>query len=309
MLARTITLVESTRPAHRKKAQDVLNALLPHTGKAYRIGLSGVPGVGKSTFLEAFGMRLIEQGHRVAVLAVDPSSSVSGGSILGDKTRMVRLASHPSAFVRPSPTKGTLGGVHQRTRETMLVCEAFGFDTILVETVGVGQSEITVSEMVDVFLVLLLSGAGDELQGIKKGILEVADILAVNKADGDNAPKAARAARDIKNALHFVRSVNPWWSPPVLTCSGLTGEGLAEVEQALERYRSDATREGAFSKRRDAQRLRWMWALIEQGLVARLRADPEIEIRLQKMKEDVLSGLRTPTSAAMKILDTFYDDK
>lgn len=298
ILGRTITLVESNRAEHHDKAQRVLAALLPHAGGSHRVGVSGVPGVGKSTFLESMGVHLLDAGHRVAVLAIDPSSTVTGGSILGDKTRMAKVASDPRAFVRPSPTGGSLGGVHRKTRESMRVVEAAGFDVVFVETVGVGQSEIEVAEMVDTFLVLMLSGAGDELQGIKKGILEVADVLAVNKADGDNALKAERASRELKGALHFVTPRSPHWTVPVTTCSGLTGLGLEGVWASVQAHRTTMQAHGAFEGRRKDQRLRWMWAMAQQEVLRQFREHPGVEA----IVAEVTAGVRDdalPVSAAV----------
>lgn len=305
ILGRTITLVESNNPEHRAMAQQVLVQLTPHAGGARRIGVSGVPGVGKSTFIEAMGCRLVDEGRRVAVLAVDPTSTLRGGSILGDKTRMGRLSIDPAAFVRPSPTGGTLGGVHRKTRESLLVCEAAGFDVVIVETVGVGQSEVSVAAMVDVFLVLLLAGAGDELQGIKKGILEVADVLAVNKADGDNVLPARRAAAEVRGALRFVHGPSPHWSVPVLTCSSTTGEGLDAVWQALEDHHSTQLEHGEVEGRRQKQRLGWMWALVEEELIHRLRTSEAVQAVAPALERGVLDGQTTPTLAALEILSAF----
>jgi len=305
ILGRAISLVESNASSHRAKAQEVLTSLMPHTGKSHRIGITGVPGVGKSTFIERFGMELLEKGHRVAVLAVDPSSSVKGGSILGDKTRMSRLAADERAFIRPSPTQGSLGGVHRKTRETLLLCEAAGFDIILVETVGVGQSETLVSEMVDTYLVLMLAGAGDELQGIKKGILEVADILAINKADGNNALHAKRARSEYKGALRFMNATFEAWKTPVLTCSGLEGNGLKELWEQIQLHRQTLEEHGEFSRKRQKQRLKWTWDLVEQELLDRLRNHPEITKQLPQLESDVLQGVLPPTLAAQTILDSF----
>ncbi len=302
VLARTITLVESTHPDHRRKAQEVLEALLPHTGNSLRVGISGVPGVGKSSFIEALGTRLLARGHRLAVLAVDPSSTVTGGSILGDKTRMQRLATEPAAYVRPSPTAGSLGGVHRKTRETLLVCEAAGFDLVFVETVGVGQSEVAVAGLVDTFLLLLLAGAGDELQGIKKGILEVADVLAIHKADGDNELPAQRAASQLRGALALLRHGEPW-APPVLTASSVTGEGLDEVWERVEAHADDQRQRGAFDERRSRQRLAWMWAVLEDELERRVHAAPGVVARLPSLREAVLAGERSPTAAALELLE------
>jgi LAO/AO transport system kinase len=307
MLGRAITRVESSRPEHRVEAQELLNRLLPETGKALRVGITGVPGVGKSTFIEALGLLLVERGHRVAVLAVDPSSAVSGGSILGDKTRMGQLSTHARAFVRPSPSGGSLGGVARKTRESLLLCEAAGYDVVLVETVGVGQSEIVVAEMVDTVLLLLLPGAGDELQGIKRGILELIDVVAVNKADGSAAAAADRARIEYESGLRLIRPASARWQPPVLTCSGLAGSGLDEVWAAVEEHRaaleSDAD-EGLAAKRR-RQQLRWMWSLVEEELLDSLRRAPAVVDRLPELEKGVAAGEITPASAAMELLERF----
>ena len=300
-LGRAITLVESNAPDDRDRAQELLTALLPITGGARRIGISGVPGVGKSTFIEAFGLRLVEDGHRVAVLAVDPSSSVSKGSILGDKTRMEKLAASDNAFIRPSPTGGSLGGVARKTREAILVCEAAGSDVVLVETVGVGQSETAVAEMVDFFLLLKLAGAGDELQGIKRGILELADLIAINKADGDNVQAAELARAEFERALGILRSED-LWQPRVVTCSGQTGAGLEDVWQLITEHHELMSGSGELAARRKRQLLGWMWSLVDEGLRAAIREHPEVAGALEK---DVLEGKTTPTAAAEKILSAF----
>lgn len=303
MLARAITLVESRAPRHKKQAQELLLALLPDTGHAHRIGITGVPGVGKSTFIESFGKNLTGEGHKVAVLAVDPTSSRTGGSILGDKTRMARLTADTSAFIRPSPSAGTLGGVGAMTRETMLLCEAAGYDVILVETVGVGQSETVVAEMVDFFLVLMLPGAGDELQGIKKGVLEIADMIAVNKADGDNGPRRARAAaKEYETALHIMTSASPTWDPPVVTCSGLKGEGLTEIWHLVEDHRTRMSSTGELQDRRMAQQIRWMYTMIEDRLMARVHGDQKIKVRLQDLEAKIRAGKTTATLAVEEVM-------
>jgi LAO/AO transport system kinase len=306
-LGRAITLVESNRSDHRRLAGEVLTRLLPSTGHAQRVGISGVPGVGKSTFIEAFGGRAIESGHRVAVLAVDPSSSITRGSILGDKTRMERLATSDSAFIRPSPTGGSLGGVARKTRESMLVCEAAGFDVVLIETVGVGQSETMVAEMVDVFLLLELAGAGDELQGIKRGILELADIIAINKADGDNLPRAKRARAELERALQILRpaSQEDPWTPRAVLASGRTGLGLDEIWQLIGEHRRVLEARGLLDDRRRRQRLDWMWSLVDQGLLAAVREHPDVAARIEALQADVLDGRTTPTLAAEEILAAF----
>jgi LAO/AO transport system kinase len=300
ILARAITLIESNRREHQVLAQELLDQVIQRTGHAVRLGITGVPGVGKSTFIEALGMWLVGQGKRVAVLAIDPTSSVRGGSVLGDKTRMAQLSMHPDAFVRPSPSQGSLGGVHRKTRESLLLCEAAGFDVVLVETVGVGQSETRVADMVDTFLVLMLAGAGDELQGIKKGILEVADLLAINKADGDNVVQAERARRDYKNAIHLFTPRDAEWTPPVLTCSGLRGEGVENVWQTVLEHRRTMLTSGKFEDRRRRQQLHWLWDLVQQEWMARFKertseATDDIEAR-------VLAGTLSPTSGALKLL-------
>ncbi len=307
LLARAITLVESVNPDHRRQARELLQRVLPNTGRAHRIGVTGVPGVGKSTAIEAFGLFLTARGHRVAVLAVDPSSKRSGGSILGDKTRMEGLSSDPNAFIRPSPSAGTLGGVARATRETMLLCEAAGYDVILVETVGVGQSETVVADMVDVFLVLMLPGAGDELQGIKKGILELADIIAVNKADGDNKLRASQAARDYRNALHIMTPVSKAWSPQVLTMSAVTGDNLDQLWGALKTHREALDSCGELEDKRRGQRLRWMWSMVEDSLFEALRTHPRVEALLPEIEAGVRDGRLDPTLAGERLLAAFLD--
>lgn len=308
MLGRGITLVESSRAAHRQEAQDLLTELLGETGRALRLGITGVPGVGKSTFIEALGHGLAEDGHRVAVLAVDPSSAVSGGSILGDKTRMGRLSVHDRAFVRPSPSGGSLGGVARKTRESLLLCEAAGYDVVMVETVGVGQSEIMVAEMVDTVLLLLLPGAGDELQGIKRGILELIDVVAVNKADG-RAEVAARQARvEYESGLKLIRSSHAAWQPPVLTCSGLDGQGLDRVWQAILDHRRHLEASGELDDRRRRQQLRWMWSLVEETLLSTFRRAPGVAALLGALESEVAAGKTTPTAAARSLLARFEND-
>lgn len=295
-LGRAITLIESRRADHQAEARALLAGIMPRTGAAQRIGITGVPGVGKSTFIESFGTMLTGLGLRVAVLAVDPTSRRSGGSILGDKTRMAKLAADDNAFIRPSPAGDTLGGVSRKTRETMLVCEAAGYDVILVETVGVGQSETVVADMVDFFLVLMLPNAGDELQGIKKGVLEVADLIAVNKADIDeNAAK--RAARAYEIALHIMEQVDPVWSPPVHTISGSSGAGLPELWQAIELHRRKTDASGSRQSRRAAQQVRWLDALIQEGLAERFASLPDVAPRIAGLRRDVAEG-RIPASVA-----------
>ena len=305
LLAKAITLVESTRAEHRELAQELLAELLPEAGGAHRVGITGVPGVGKSTFIDAFGTMLTRDGHRVAVLAVDPSSNRTGGSILGDKTRMARLAVDPDAFIRPSPTSGTLGGVATATRETMVLMEAAGYDIVLVETVGVGQSEVTVAGMVDCFLFLTLARTGDSLQGIKKGVLELADVIAVNKADGDHEREAKRAARELAGALRLLQSPDAAWTTPVLTCSGLSGTGLDEVWRRIEQHRSVLAGNGEFEARRRQQQVDWTWAMVRETLLRRLSADPAVRALLPEVERSVAAGELTPTVAAERILAAF----
>jgi LAO/AO transport system kinase len=300
-LAKAITLVESTRPEDREAAQKLLEAALPHTGRSMRIGISGVPGVGKSTFIEALGMYLIERGHRVAVLAVDPSSSVHGGSILGDKTRMELLSQRTEAFIRPSPSSGSLGGVAEHTREALLLCEAAGYDIIIVETVGVGQSETAVAGMTDAFVLLQLPNAGDELQAIKKGIMELADLVVFNKADID--PTAAQmAAAQMRSALSMLRSASANWQPPVLTLSALKKDGLSEFWQVIEKFRSTLTASGEFEARRRHQALAWMWQQIDSGLRQRFREHPAVKSALAELSVSVEAGSTTPAAAAQRLL-------
>jgi LAO/AO transport system kinase len=300
-LAKAITLVESTMPEHRQRAQKLLAALLPHTGRSIRIGISGVPGVGKSTFIEALGMYLIEAGHRVAVLAVDPSSTVHGGSILGDKTRMESLSQRTEAFIRPSPSSGSLGGVAEHTREALLLCEASGYDIIIVETVGVGQSETAVAGMTDVFVLLQLPNAGDDLQAIKKGIMELADLVVFNKADLD--PTAAQlAAAQMRSALSMLHPSSLNWQPPVMTLSATRKEGLAEFWQLIEKFRSTLTASGEFAGRRRRQALAWMWQQIDSGLRSRFREHPGVKSELGELSISVEAGTTTPAAAAQRLL-------
>ena len=305
-LGRAITLVESNSPDDRDRAQELLTALLPSTGGANRIGVSGVPGVGKSTFIESFGLQLVDEGHRVAVLAVDPSSTVSKGSILGDKTRMEKLAASDGAFIRPSPTGGSLGGVARKTREAILVCEAAGYDVVLVETVGVGQSETAVAEMVDFFLLLKLAGAGDELQGIKRGILELADLIAINKADGDNLQAAELARVEFERALQILRPKDEdGWTPKVVTSSGQSGAGLDQIWEIITEHHELLSGNGELEKLRKQQLLGWMWSLVDEGLRTAVREHPQVASTLTDLEQDVLEGRTTPTAAAGKILEAF----
>ena len=304
-LARAITLAESSRADHRAEAEALEAELLAEAGRSVRLGISGVPGVGKSTFIEAFGLHLIDQGHKVAVLAVDPSSKRGGGSILGDKTRMEQLSRTPEAFIRPSPTGGTLGGVARRTREAMLLCEAAGFDVIIVETVGVGQSETAVADLVDLFLLLLLPGGGDELQGLKRGIVELADILAINKADGELEAAAGRAAAEYANAVRLLPPGHEGWQPPVLTCSAKTGTGIAEVWAEIARFREAFGPGGAIADKRARQAQAWMWNEISETLMARFKAHPEVAEQLTALGDKVRAGILTPAAAARALMATF----
>jgi LAO/AO transport system kinase len=302
ILAKTITLIESAHPAHRQLGRSVVDSLLPETGKAVRLGITGVPGVGKSTFIESFGMMLVENGLQVAVLAVDPSSTRSGGSVMADKTRMERLSTASGAFIRPSPSGGTLGGVARMTRESLLVCEAAGFDVVIVETVGVGQSETTVASMVDFFLVLMLAGAGDELQGIKKGVLELADAVAINKADGDNQEKAEKARRAYEMALHLLNPATPSWSPPVLTCSALTLAGIDRLWDTVQDYRRRLSATGELDEKRRRQSLAWMWSRIDDGLKERFFGSRAVSDRLRDIEAAVERGELSPTVGAEQLL-------
>jgi LAO/AO transport system kinase len=305
-LARAITLTESSRPDHRVAAEAVLEALLPRTGTASRIGISGPPGVGKSTFIEAFGNHVIDQGFHLAVLAVDPSSRRTGGSILGDKTRMEELSRRTEAYIRPSPGGDHLGGVARRTREAMLLCEAFGFDVVVVETIGVGQSEVAVADMVDLFTLLVAPGGGDELQGIKRGIMELADLVVVNKADGDLAAAAGRTRSDYAAAVHLLRPKWRSWAPEVLTCSALEGKGIAEVWEAAERFRADLSAAGELDEVRAEQSRAWLWSEIGDTLLDRFRADHAVTDLVEDIEADVTAGRTTPTAGARRLLDAFH---
>ncbi|MFJ8622911.1 methylmalonyl Co-A mutase-associated GTPase MeaB [Kitasatospora sp. NPDC093550] len=306
-IARAVTLVESTRPDHRVLAQQLLQRLLPHAGGAVRVGITGVPGVGKSTFIDAFGTMLTGLGHKVAVLAVDPTSSRTGGSILGDKTRMERLAVDPHAFVRPSPTSGTLGGVAKATRESMVVMEAAGYDVVLIETVGVGQSETAVAGMVDTFLLLSLARTGDQLQGIKKGVLELADVIAINKADGPHETDARAAARELAGALRLLQSPDAAWTPPVLTCSGRENTGLDVLWERLQQHRKVLDATGALAAKRRDQQVEWTWAMVHDQLYARLHENPEVQRLAPELETLVRAGTLPPGLAAQQILDAFFD--
>lgn len=302
ILGRAITLVESSASAHEELAQEVLRQLLPHTGKAVRVGITGVPGVGKSTFIEALGGRLLGRGHRLAVLAIDPSSAITKGSILGDKTRMDSLGRDPRCFIRPSPAGDTLGGVARKTRETLLVCEAAGYDVVLVETVGVGQSEITVRGLVDFLVLLLLPGAGDELQGIKRGIMEIADVLVVNKADGDNRLRAEVAREEMERALHVLASGRPQGTPPVALCSSTTEEGVEEVWGLVEALRSQAAATGRLEEVRRQQNLGWLRSLVEERLRSRFYAHPAVKALLPRVEAKVEAGTLPPTAAMLALI-------
>ncbi len=304
-LARAITLLEGTRPDQTAAGRALLEELLPHTGGAVRVGITGPPGVGKSTFIEVLGMWLIARGKRVAVLAVDPSSPVTGGSILGDKTRMERLAQEAAAFIRPSPSGAALGGVAHRTREAMLVCEAAGFDVVIVETVGIGQSEVAVHSMVDSFLVLLQPGAGDDLQGIKKGVLELADALVVNRADGDQRAAAERTRAAYASALGLLRPPSERWAPRVLLASARSGEGVEEVWQMVLEHRAALEEGGELAARRRRQALAWLWSLLEEGLREAFRAHPRVEERLGRLEADVEAQRSSPAAAARELLEAF----
>jgi LAO/AO transport system kinase len=307
VLARAITVVESDLSADGELAARMLDRILPHSGRSRRVGITGVPGVGKSTFIDSLGMYLIrERGENVAVLSVDPSSPISGGSILGDKTRMERLAAEEHAFIRPSPARGHLGGVARRTRETILLCEAAGYRNILVETVGVGQSETAVRSMTDFFLLLMLAGAGDELQGMKRGIIEMLDGMAINKADGDNKGKAERARREYANALHLFPASADGWTPPVMTCSSLSGEGIAEIWDVVLKHRQLLQQNGFLAQRRSFQALDWMQELVMMGLQESFGADPRVATRLPQLREEVRRGQITPFAASRELLRIFH---
>ncbi len=302
-LARAITVIESNAPKHFELGQEIIRLVLPRTGRAMRVGITGIPGAGKSTFIEALGTRLCGEGHKVAVLAVDPSSSLTKGSILGDKTRMEKLAREKNAFIRPSPSGGSLGGVTRKSRETMLLCEAAGYDTILVETVGVGQSETAVRSMVDFFLVVVITGAGDELQGIKKGIIELADAILVNKADGGNKLRAMTARADYEQILHYLRPATEGWRTGAYTCSSLTGEGIAEIWNVVEKFRETTEYSGFFQKRRAEQTIEWVRAMAEEYIKNRVAGNAELAERREEIERQVIAGAVTPTVAAKAVID------
>ena len=304
-LAKAITLVESSREDHRTEAVRMLEQLTPHAGNSIRIGISGVPGVGKSTFIEAIGNHVADMGHRVAVLAVDPSSAITGGSIMGDKTRMETLSRREDVFIRPSPAGGTLGGVTRRTRESMLICEAAGFDVVIVETVGVGQSETAVADMTDMFLLMLLPGGGDDLQGIKRGIMELADLVIVNKADGDLAATARHSASDYLSALKLLHPRTRDWLVPVKTCSALERQGIDEIWQTVEEYSQLIDASGEKVERRAQQAKSWMWSEISESLIAALRHDPKAKQRIDGLEQAVIAGSTAPTLAAAELIEIF----
>lgn len=308
VLSQAITLIESTKSEHQSKARDILERCLPDAGDSIRVGVTGVPGVGKSTFIEALGTRLVDDGRRLAVLAIDPSSKRTKGSILGDKTRMGALASHDDVFIRPSPTGGSLGGVAQKTRETILLVEAAGFDTVFVETVGVGQSETTVHSMVDFFLLLALAGAGDELQGIKRGIVEMADAIAINKADGDNRTAAEQAQHEYENALHLFPPPDSGWEPPVLTCSAETGRGIDEIWTTIEQYHEHATASGFFTEKRQRQARYWMHQTIERRLKDDFFGDERVKSALSEIEKQVIEGTMSSFTAAEHLLSLYREE-
>ncbi len=307
-LGRAITLIESNSRSHFEQAREVIQELLPRAGKSIRIGITGVPGAGKSTFIEALGTKLVDQGHRVAVTAVDPSSTVTGGSIMGDKTRMESLAANPGAFIRPSPSGGALGGVARKTRETMIVFEAAGYDVILVETMGVGQSEITVRSMVDFFLLVLVPGAGDELQGLKKGVVELADAILINKADGDNVSAAKRAKREYENALHYLTPATKSWTPHAYTASSTTGEGIDHVWQVIEEFAAQTREAGDFQKRRREQARDWVHEMVREALVKAFAQHETVRKQMPELETKVMDGRLPATTAAHELLKAFGVD-
>ena len=305
ILARAITLIESNSPKHLEIAQEVIKQILPNTGGAIRVGISGVPGAGKSTFIEKFGLYLLSLGYKVAVLAIDPSSSVTKGSILGDKTRMETLSREQDCFIRPSPSGGSLGGVTRKTKETILLCEAFGFDVILVETVGVGQNEVTVRDMVDFFLLLQIAGAGDELQGIKKGVIEISDAIVVNKADGDNIARAKLARGEYSTALHYLAPSTPGWDSRAFTCSALTGEGLPEIWSIIKKFEEITKENGFFTKRRNNQIISWVNSMIKEYLISSFYHNQNVKEVMPNVRSDLLSGKMTPTNAVDYLLKLY----
>lgn len=309
LLSRAITLIESQLLADKTLAQQVLEQLLPHTGRSVRIGITGVPGVGKSTFIEAFGGHLTTLGNKVAVLAIDPSSQRTQGSILGDKTRMETLSRNPLAYIRPSPTSGSLGGVANKTRESILLCEAAGFDVIIVETVGVGQSEVMVKGMTDFFLLLMLAGAGDELQGIKKGIMEMADAVVVTKNDGENQHQASRAKVEYQNALHLLSLSETGWHPPVLTCSATENKGIEEVRAVIEHYQQQMQQKGFWLKKRQHQNLNWLHECIRQGLEEKFYANPQVIEKLPHIQHSLYANEVLPIPAAKELLSIFTNSR
>jgi LAO/AO transport system kinase len=307
ILSRAITLIESTKTEHRELAQDIIEQCLPHTGDAIRIGITGVPGVGKSTFIESLGNHIIEQGNKLAVLAIDPSSTRTKGSILGDKTRMETLANSDEAFIRPSPTGGSLGGVARKTRETIYLCEAAGYDTIFIETVGVGQSETAVHSMVDFFLLLMLAGAGDELQGIKRGIMEMADTIAINKVDEAGEKAVSQAVREYKNALHLYPETKSGWSPKVTTCSALTGKGIPDLWEIVREYMQLTKKNGYFEENRNHQARHWMYDTITNRLTEHFYDNSAVKKKQQEIEQKVLSGKMSSFKAAQRLLDLYFD--
>lgn len=309
MLARTITLIESKLPVHQEAARTIIDRILPQTGKGIRLGITGVPGAGKSTFIESFGTMLTALGYKVAVLAIDPSSTRSGGSILGDKTRMEKLSVDPNAFIRPSPSGGNLGGVARKTREAMLACEAAGFDVVIVETVGVGQSETTVASMVDFFMVLMIAGAGDELQGIKKGVLEVADAIIINKADGDNIIRTEAAQKEYQAALHLLMPQSPNWNPPVLTCSSVKSTGLNTIWDTVQEHKTKLTDCGEMVEKRRSQALDWMSFLLNEGLLEWFYGREEVKNALPGLRKDLIAERISPTAAAAELLKLLHSEK